>query len=56
MIYSQPFLAKTDGVSRILIVDDEPSTVAGLQTALGFRFPDLHIDSSPFGQRSPGET
>ena len=46
MIHAHPFPAKTDGVSRILIVDDELSTVAGLQTALAFRFPDLHIDSA----------
>ena len=45
-MHSQPFSAETDGISRILIVDDDPVGLTGLQTALAFRFPGLRIDSA----------
>ena len=45
-MHSQPFLVETDGISRILIVDDDRIALAGLQTALAFRFPGMRIDSA----------
>ena len=45
-MHSQPVSAETDDISRILIVDDDHVALAGLQTALAFRFPGLRIDSA----------
>ena len=40
------YMRRGDDAFRLLIVDDEPSTLTGLGTAISFRFLDMSVDSA----------
>ena len=50
-----PYMRRGDNAFRFLIVDDDPSSLTALASALSFHFPEMSVDSAGSVQESLGK-